>query len=77
MSENAKKQFASSGVRNQSCYETHHCPATIGALLNHIRSQHPVVLIVHYGFFGKHILLPKLISCYSHYSFVKNCYIII
>ena len=69
MSEDAKKELASDGIREEPRDDSHHCPASIIHLaLLHWREETLTVVVLHYhlGFFGKQVVLPKLISCYSH-----------
>ena len=69
MSEDAKKELASDGIREESRDDSHHCPASIIHLtILHGGEETLTVVVLHYhlGFFGKQIVLPELICCNSH-----------
>ena len=69
MSEDAKKELASDGIREEPRDDSHHCPASIIHLtLLHGREQTlAVVVFYHHGrFFGEQILLSELVSRDGH-----------
>ena len=69
MSEDAKKELASDGIREEPRDDSHHCPASI----IHLTVLHGgeetltiVVLYYHLGFLGEQIILSILVRCNSH-----------
>ena len=69
MSEDAKKELASDGIREEPRDDSHHCPASIIHLtVLHGGEETLAIVVLHYhlGFLGEQVVLPELISCYSH-----------
>ena len=77
LSEDTEEEFASANIRNEPSNNTDHSPASIILLLYLVGGIHTIVFIVHGRLFGKHVLLTKFIRCYSHLTFVSDCYNII
>ena len=69
MSEDTEEQFASDGIREEPRDDSHHCPASIIHLaLLHGGEKTPTVVVLHYHrrFFGKQIVLTKLVCGDGH-----------
>ena len=69
MSEDAKKELASDGIREEPRDDSHHCPASIihFAIL-HWREETLTVVVLHYhlGFLGEQVVLSVLICGDGH-----------
>ncbi len=68
-SEDAEEELTSSSIRDETRDDTHHCPATVIGLCILLWGLKTLTIVTfdnHLGFFGKHILLPILISGYGH-----------
>ena len=78
-SEDTEEEFTSDCIGDESRDDTHHSPATIVGLcvlLGRLQTLAVVLFYNHLGFFSKEILLPELISRYSHLLNVVNLYIL-
>ena len=69
MSEDAEKELACDGIREEPRDDSHHSPASI----IHLTVLHGgeetltiVVLYYHLGFFGEQIVLTEFVGCNSH-----------
>ena len=70
MSEDAEKELASDGIREEPRDDSHHCPASIIHLtLLHWREETLAVVVLHYHlrFFGEQVVLPVFIRGDSHW----------
>ena len=69
MSEDAEKELASDGIREEPRDNTHHCPASIiHFTLLHGREETLTVVVLHYHlrFLGEQVVLSVLICGYGH-----------
>ncbi len=68
-SEDAEEEFTSDSIGKETRNDSHHCPATIVGLcelLGRFKTLTVVGFYYHLRLASEDVLLPQLVSCYSH-----------